>query len=109
MKTNISILLGKDNETLTSKIDIVNCLQEQFYLVFSNPDAPGLVAPDFPEPLLSSPDSPLSITVGDIREAILDIKSESAAGQTLFLLSSLRTVVMPLVSLYNYFGKSLWS
>ena len=52
VKTYISILLGKDNETLTSKIDIVNCLQEQFCSVFSNPDAPGLVAPDFPEPVL---------------------------------------------------------
>ena len=80
VKANISILLGKDNETLTSKIDTVNCLQEQFCSVFSNPDAPGLFAPDFAEPVLSSPDSPLSVTVGDIREAILEIKSESAAG-----------------------------
>ena len=80
VQSNISMLSDKDGVITTDKRKIVDTLQDQFCSVFSKPDAPGVLPPEFPVPDISSPDPDITVTEDDIKEAISEISPDSAAG-----------------------------
>jgi hypothetical protein len=73
------MLLDKDENIVTGKSEI---LQEQFSSVYSDPNSPNIVQPDFHCPDIRTPFSEysLSFTDNDIQESIKEIKLDSASG-----------------------------
>ena len=78
--SSISLLNDKSGNIVTDRKGIADTLQEQFCSVFSNPNCPDKVQPNFPVPDVKSPDTEVLVTAEDILEAIKDIKMDSAPG-----------------------------
>ena len=80
VKSSITLLQNNSGNTVTDKKGIVDTLQQQFCSVFSDPNCPDKLQPDFPVPDVKSPDSEVQVTTEDILEAIKEIKMDSAPG-----------------------------
>ena len=82
IKSSINMLLDKDGNIVTGKSEMANILQEQFSSVYSDPNSPSIVQPDFHCPDIKTPFSEysLSFTDEDIQESIKEIKLDSASG-----------------------------
>ena len=76
------MLFNKHGDIITDKSEMANILQEQFSSVYSDPNSPNIVPPDFDCPVIKTPFSEysLSFTDEDIQESIKDIKLDSASG-----------------------------
>ena len=82
IKSSISMLFNKHGDIITDKSEMANILQEQFSSVYSDPNSPDIVPPDFDCPVINTPFSEhsLSFTDEDIQESIKEIKLDSASG-----------------------------
>ena len=80
VKSSITLLHDKSGCIVTDKKGIADTLQEQFCSVFSDPNCPDKVSPNFPFADVKSPDTEVQVTKEDILEAIKDIKMDSAPG-----------------------------
>ena len=80
IKSSITLLHDKSGKIVTDRKGIADTLQEQFCSVFSDPNCPDKVPPNFPVPDVKSADAEVQVTIEDILEAIKDIKMDSAPG-----------------------------
>ena len=82
IKSSISMLFNKKGDIVTEKSEMANILQEQFSSVYSDPNSPDIVPPDFECPDINTPFSEysLSFTDEDIQESIKEINLDSASG-----------------------------
>ena len=80
IKSSITLLHDKSGKIVTDRKGIADTLQEQFCSVFSDPNCPDKVQPNFPVPDVKSADAEVQVTTEDILEAIKDIKMDSAPG-----------------------------
>ena len=81
MRDEISSLLAHDGY-VTDKESIANLFQDQFSSVFSDPDCPSIVQPDFPIPTISFPmgDDWLVIRDDEVQDALAELKPSSSPG-----------------------------
>ena len=81
-KSGVSMLFDKNKVITTDPKEMANSLQAQFSSVYSDPNATAIKPPVFDPPKVSKPfeEYSLSFTDEDIKKAIKDLKSDSAAG-----------------------------
>ena len=81
VRDEISALSTPDGY-VTDKESIANLFQDQFSSVFSDPDCPSIVQPDFPIPTISFPmgDDWLVIRDDEVQDALAELKPSSSPG-----------------------------
>jgi hypothetical protein len=81
IKSTISMLFNQQDDIVTDPKDMADALQDQFSSVYSDPDCPDIVPPDFSSDISKAmtPED-FEISSDDILAAISDLKSDSAAG-----------------------------
>ena len=81
-KSGVSMLFDENERITTDPKEMADILQKQFASVYSDPDASSIKSPEFESPIVSKPfeEYSLSFTDEDIKKAIKDLKSNSAAG-----------------------------
>jgi hypothetical protein len=75
------MLFNQQDDIVTDPKDMADALQDQFSSVYSDPDCPDIVPPDFSSDISKAmtPED-FEISSDDILAAISDLKSDSAAG-----------------------------
>ena len=82
VKSSIHMFLNDSNEVVTDAEQMANLFQDQFRLVFSDPNSSNIQPPAFEPPVITKTltSEDFLITVDDILASIGDLKSDSAAG-----------------------------
>ena len=87
---------------VTDRESIANLLQDQFSSVFSDPDCPSIVQPDFPIPAITSPmnDAWSAIQDDEVLDALAELKPSSSPGPdgvpAIVLIKCAATLVHPI-------------
>lgn len=77
-KSLISLLIDDNNEVITGNKEMVDCFQDFFTSVFSDPHSSEKRSPDFNPPVIKFPLETLTYSLKDIEEAIDCIDSSSS-------------------------------
>ena len=80
VKETITTLLNGEKKLVTEKKDLANILQTQFCSVFSDPACPDKTMPEFAMTPIISRDTDLTLTLDNIKDAISELKLDSAPG-----------------------------
>ena len=80
VKQNITTLLNSEDKLVTEKKDLANILQTQFCSVYSDPNCPYKSMPEFAVSPITLRDKELALTLDHVKDAISELKLDSAPG-----------------------------